>query len=99
MKGDPTLWLPGTDHASIATEVKIVEALAKEGINKQDIGREEFLKRAWDWKKQYGGRIVQPAAQAGRQSCDWARERFTMDEGCSTRGASEVFVKPVRTRA
>ena len=91
MKGDPTLWLPGTDHASIATEVKVVEKLAKEGIKKQDIGREEFLKHAWDWKKEYGGRIVPPAAQAWAPRCDWSRERFTMDEGCS-RAVREVFV-------
>ena len=82
MKGDPTLWLPGTDHASIATEVKVVEKLAKEGIKKQDIGREEFLKHAWDWKKEYGGRISRQLRRMGA-SCDWSRERFTMDEGCS----------------
>ena len=90
MKGDPTLWLPGTDHASIATEVKVVEKLAKEGIKKQDIGREEFLKHAWDWKKEYGGRISRQLRRMGA-SCDWSRERFTMDEGCS-RAVREVFV-------
>ena len=82
MKGDPTLWLPGTDHASIATEVKIVEAMRKEGLDKHDVGREEFLRRAWAWKNEYGGRIVRQTRRMGN-SCDWSRERFTMDEGCS----------------
>ncbi|MBQ2818135.1 MAG: valine--tRNA ligase [Clostridia bacterium] len=91
MKGDATLWLPGTDHASIATEVKIVEAMAKEGLTKNDLGRDAFLERAWDWKRQYGGRIVQQLRYMG-SSCDWSRERFTMDEGCS-RAVLEVFVK------
>ena len=89
MKGDPTLWLPGTDHASIATEVKIVQAMAKEGLTKQDIGREEFLKRAWAWRNEYGGRIVRQTRRMGN-SCDWSRERFTMDEGCSE-AVTEVF--------
>lgn len=89
MKGDPTLWLPGTDHASIATEVKIVEAMRKEGLTKQDVGREEFLRRAWDWKKEFGGRIVKQTRRMGN-SCDWSRERFTMDEGCS-KAVTEVF--------
>ena len=89
MKGDPTLWLPGTDHASIATEVKIVEAMAKEGLTKQDIGREAFLERAWAWKNEYGGRIVRQTRRMGN-SCDWSRERFTMDEGCSE-AVTEVF--------
>ena len=71
--------LPGTDHASIATEAKIVEAMRKEGITKEDIGREEFLKRAWEWKKVYGGRITSQLKKLG-SSCDWERERFTMDE-------------------
>ncbi len=91
MKGDPTLWLPGTDHASIATEVKVVEKLAKEGIHKQDIGREAFLEHAWAWKKEYGGRITRQLRRMGA-SCDWSRERFTMDEGCS-RAVREVFVR------
>ena len=89
MKGDPTLWLPGTDHASIATEVKIVEAMRKEGLTKQDVGREGFLERAWAWKREYGGRIVRQTRRMGN-SCDWSRERFTMDEGCS-RAVTEVF--------
>ena len=91
MKGDPTLWLPGTDHAAIATEVKIVEALAKEGLTKEKLGREEFLKRAWDWKREYGGRIVNQQRRMGI-SCDWSRERFTMDEGCS-RAVREIFCR------
>ncbi|MBR5145424.1 MAG: class I tRNA ligase family protein, partial [Clostridia bacterium] len=91
MQGYSTLWLPGTDHASIATEVKIVEQLAKEGIDKYDLGREKFLERAWDWKKQYGGRIVEQLRCLG-SSCDWTREAFTMDERCS-RAVKHVFVK------
>ena len=91
MKGDPTLWLPGTDHAAIATEVKIVEAMRKEGLDKQKIGREAFLERAWNWKKEYGGRIVHQQRKMG-VSCDWSRERFTMDEGCS-KAVREVFVR------
>ena len=91
MKGDPTLWLPGTDHASIATEAKIVEAMRKEGLTKQDIGREEFLRRAWKWREQYGGRIVQQQRKLGA-SCDWSRERFTMDEGLN-KAVVEVFVR------
>ena len=91
MKGDPTLWLPGTDHAAIATEVRIVEAMRKEGLTKEGIGREAFLERAWNWKKEYGGRIVHQQRKMG-VSCDWTRERFTMDEGCS-RAVREVFVR------
>ena len=91
MQGYATLWLPGTDHASIATEAKIVEAMAKEGLKKEDIGREEFLKRAWDWRKQYGGRIVKQLRKLG-SSCDWQRERFTLDEGCN-KAVNRVFVK------
>ncbi len=90
MQGYDTLWLPGTDHASIATEAKIVEAMAKEGIKKEDLGREKFLERAWEWKNQYGGKIVQQLKKMG-SSCDWDRLRFTMDEGCS-RAVKEVFV-------
>ena len=86
-----TLWLPGTDHASIATEAKIVEAMAKEGITKEAIGREKFLERAWDWKKHYGGRIVEQLKKLG-SSCDWKRERFTMDEGLSE-AVKEVFLR------
>ncbi|MGN1132996.1 MAG: valine--tRNA ligase [Oscillospiraceae bacterium] len=90
MSGYCTLWIPGTDHASIATEAKIVEAMRKEGITKDDIGREKFLERAWDWKEKYGGRIVEQLKKLG-SSCDWARERFTLDEGCS-KAVKEVFV-------
>ena len=91
MNGYCTLWLPGTDHASIATEAKIVEAMRKEGISKDDIGRDGFLERAWAWKEQYGGRIISQLKKLG-SSCDWSRERFTMDEGCSE-AVKEVFVR------
>ncbi len=91
MQGYSALWLPGTDHASIATEAKIVETMREEGISKEDIGREGFLKRAWDWKAEYGGRIVSQLKKIG-SSADWERERFTMDEGCS-KAVKEVFVK------
>ena len=91
MKGDPTLWLPGTDHAAIATEVKIVEAMAKEGLTKESLGREGFLKRAWKWKEDYGGRIVHQQRRMGI-SCDWSRERFTMDDGCS-KAVRETFCR------
>ncbi|MDO5022680.1 MAG: valine--tRNA ligase [Eubacteriales bacterium] len=91
MMGDPTLWVPGTDHASIATEVKIVAQMAEEGITKEDIGREGFLKRAWAWKEEYGKRITTQLRRLGA-SCDWSRERFTMDEGCSI-AVREVFVR------
>jgi len=91
MQGFDTLWLPGTDHASIATEAKIVEAMRAEGITKEDIGRDAFLERAWEWKKTYGGRIIQQLKKMG-SSCDWDRERFTLDEGCS-RAVREVFVR------
>ena len=90
MQGYEALWVPGTDHASIATEAKIVEAMRKEGITKEEIGRDEFLKRAWDWKAEYGGRIVSQLKKIG-SSADWDRERFTMDEGCS-KAVKEVFV-------
>jgi len=90
MQGFEALWVPGTDHASIATEAKIVEKMREEGITKEDIGRDGFLERAWDWKKQYGGRIVSQLKKLG-SSCDWDRERFTMDEGCS-KAVEEVFV-------
>ncbi|MBP3442667.1 MAG: class I tRNA ligase family protein, partial [Clostridia bacterium] len=91
MQGYDTLWLPGTDHASIATEAKIVEAMAKEGLTKDDLGRDGFLVRAWDWKEKYGGRIIEQLKKLG-SSCDWDRERFTLDEGCS-RAVREVFVR------
>ena len=89
MQGFETLWMPGTDHASIATEVKIVEAMAKEGLDKRDIGREKFLERAWDWRNEYGTTIVKQLRMMG-SSCDWERERFTMDEGCN-RAVTKVF--------
>lgn len=91
MQGFCTLWLPGTDHAAIATEAKIVEAMRKEGISKEDLGREGFLERAWKWKEQYGNRIDEQIKSLG-SSCDWSRERFTMDEGCSE-AVLEVFMK------
>jgi len=91
MKGYCTLWLPGTDHASIATEVKILEQLAKDGITKENLTRDEFLEKAWEWYEQYGGRIVEQLKRMG-SSCDWDRLRFTMDEGCS-KAVREVFVK------
>jgi len=91
MQGYNALWVPGTDHASIATEAKIVEAMREEGISKEDIGRDGFLERAWEWKKQYGGRIVSQLKKMG-SSCDWDRERFTMDKGCNE-AVKEVFVK------
>lgn len=94
MQGYCALWLPGTDHASIATEARIVETMAKEGITKEQIGREEFLKRAWKWKELYGGRIVEQLKKLG-SSCDWKRERFTMDEGLSD-AVKEVFIKLYR---
>ncbi|MDD6478820.1 MAG: valine--tRNA ligase, partial [Oscillospiraceae bacterium] len=90
MQGFDTLWVPGTDHASIATEAKIVEAMKKEGVSKADIGRDGFLERAWDWKRQYGGRIIEQLKKLG-SSCDWDRERFTLDEGCN-KAVNEVFV-------
>lgn len=89
MQGYDTLWLPGTDHASIATEAKIVEAMAKEGLTKDDVGREGFLKRAWAWKEKFGGRIIEQLKKMG-SSCDWERERFTLDEGCNE-AVNEVF--------
>lgn len=91
MEGYNALWQPGTDHASIATEVKIINNLKEEGLTKNDLGREEFLKRAWAWKKEYGGRITNQLKKLG-SSCDWDRERFTMDEGCS-RAVTEVFCR------
>ncbi len=91
MQGYNALWQPGTDHASIATEVKIIEALKAEGIDKSDLGREKFLERAWEWKAEYGGRIINQLKKLG-SSCDWERERFTMDEGCN-KAVTEVFCK------
>ncbi len=91
MQGFNALWQPGTDHASIATEVKIIEQLNKEGIDKEKLGREKFLERAWEWKKEYGGKIINQLKKLGA-SADWDRERFTMDEGCS-KAVEEVFVR------
>lgn len=91
MLGDPTLYVPGTDHASIATEVKVVEKLKKEGKTKEMLGREKFLEEAWNWKEEYGGQIVNQQRKLGL-SCDWDRSRFTMDEGCS-KAVLEVFEK------
>ena len=91
MQGYNALWQPGTDHASIATEVKIIETLKKQGIRKEDLGREGFLKRAWEWKEEYGGRIISQLKKMG-SSADWQRERFTMDEGCSE-AVKDVFIR------
>ena len=91
MQGYSTLWLPGTDHASIATEVKIVEQMKADGVTKADIGRDGFMERAWAWKEKFGGRIIEQLKCLG-SSCDWSRTAFTMDERCS-RAVKEVFVK------
>ena len=91
MQGYNALWQPGTDHASIATEVKVIESLKEQGIEKADLTREEFLEKCWDWRKEYGGRIVKQLRKMG-SSADWQRERFTMDEGCS-RAVNDVFIK------
>ena len=91
MQGYEALWVPGTDHASISTEVKVTNALKEEGIDKHELGREGFLKRTWEWKKEYGGTITSQLKKIG-SSCDWDRERFTMDEGCS-KAVLEVFCK------
>lgn len=91
MQGYAALWVPGTDHASIATEVKIADKLREEGTSKEELGREKFLERAWEWKKEYGGTIVKQLKKLG-SSCDWSRERFTMDEGCS-KAVAEFFVR------
>ncbi len=90
MDGYAALWLPGTDHASIATEAKIVAAMKDDGVTKDDIGRDGFLERAWEWKRVYGGRIVQQLKKLG-SSCDWERERFTLDDGCS-KAVQKVFI-------
>ncbi len=90
MQGYSALWVPGTDHASIATEAKVVEKIAKEGLTKESLGREKFLEHVWDWKREYGGRIVKQLKKIG-SSADWDRERFTMDEGCN-KAVKEVFV-------
>ncbi|MEG2118276.1 MAG: valine--tRNA ligase, partial [Clostridia bacterium] len=90
MQGFDALWVPGTDHAGIATQIKVEESLRKEGISRYDLGREEFLKRVWEWKEKYGTRIINQLKKLG-SSCDWTRERFTMDDGCS-KAVLEVFV-------
>lgn len=94
MQGYNALWLPGTDHAGIATQARVEEQLAKEGVSRHELGREEFLKRVWEWKEKYGSRITTQLRRLGA-SCDWRRERFTMDEGCSE-AVLEVFVKLYR---
>ncbi|MBS3977176.1 MAG: valine--tRNA ligase [Syntrophomonadaceae bacterium] len=94
MQGYNTLWLPGTDHAGIATQARVEEQLAKEGLSKHSLGREKFLERVWDWKHQYGDKITSQLRLLGA-SCDWQRERFTMDEGCS-RAVKEVFIRLYR---
>ena len=91
MQGYNALWQPGTDHAAIATEVKVIDSLKAQGIEKMDLGREGFLEKCWDWRKEYGGRIVRQLKKLG-SSCDWDRERFTMDEGCSE-AVQEVFIR------
>ncbi len=91
MQGYEALWQPGTDHASIATEVKIINKMKEEGISKEELGREGFLEKAWEWKEEYGGRIIKQLKKLG-SSADWDRERFTMDEGCS-KAVEEVFCK------
>ncbi|MCI8371250.1 MAG: valine--tRNA ligase [Lachnospiraceae bacterium] len=91
MQGYNALWMPGTDHASISTEVRVIDQLRSEGIDKEELGREGFLKRTWEWKEEYGGTIISQLKKLG-SSCDWERERFTMDEGCS-KAVQEVFIK------
>ncbi|MFW5736186.1 MAG: valine--tRNA ligase, partial [Halanaerobium sp.] len=91
MQGYRSLWLPGTDHASIATEVKVVDKMREEGVEKEDMTRNEFLEKAWEWKEEYGTRITNQLKKMG-SSCDWSRERFTLDEGCSD-AVEEVFIK------
>ena len=91
MQGYNALWQPGTDHASIATEVKVIEALKEQGIDKDELGREGFLEKCWEWKEEYGGRIIKQLKKLG-SSADWERERFTMDEGCS-HAVLDVFIK------
>ena len=91
MQGYEALWQPGTDHAAIATEVKVIESLKKQGIEKSDLGRDGFLEKCWDWRKEYGDKIINQLHKMG-SSADWDRERFTMDEGCS-KAVQEVFIK------
>ena len=91
MQGYNALWQPGTDHAAIATEVKVIDSLKKQGIDKNDLGREGFLEKCWEWKDEYGSRIINQLKKMG-SSADWSRERFTMDKGCSD-AVLEVFIK------
>ena len=91
MQGYETLWQPGTDHAAIATEVKVIAKLKKEGDDKQDLGRDGFLEACWDWKKEYGARIIKQLHKMG-SSADWDRERFTMEQGCN-KAVKTVFIK------
>ncbi len=91
MRGEPTLWVPGTDHAGIATQNVVEKALVKEGINRRELGRERFVERVWQWKEQYGGIITLQIRRMGA-SCDWTRERFTLDQGLS-RAVREAFVR------
>ena len=91
MQGYNALWVPGTDHAAISTEVRVTNTLKEEGIDKKELGREGFLKRTWEWREEYGRTIVNQLRKMG-SSCDWERERFTMDEGCN-KAVTEVFVK------
>ena len=91
MRGDNVLWLPGTDHAGIATQNVVERQLASEGKSRRDLGREAFVERVWEWKEQYGNRIISQLKKMGA-SCDWSRERFTMDEGLS-RAVRETFVR------
>ncbi|MBS4026548.1 MAG: class I tRNA ligase family protein, partial [Clostridia bacterium] len=91
LQGYNALWIPGTDHAGIATQARVEEQLAEQGLSKYDLGREAFLEKVWDWKYQYGNRITQQLRLLG-SSCDWQRERFTMDEGCSE-AVLEAFVR------
>ena len=91
MQGYEALWQPGTDHAAIATEVKVIESLKKQGIEKADLGRDGFLEKCWEWRKEYGSRIIKQLHKLG-SSADWDRERFTMDEGCS-KAVQTVFIK------
>ena len=91
MQGYNALWQPGTDHASIATEVKVIQSLKEKGIDKADLGREGFLEKCWEWREEYGNRIINQLKKMG-SSADWQRERFTMDKGCSD-AVQEVFIK------
>ena len=92
MQGFEALWQPGTDHAAIATEVKIIDKLKAEGLSKESLGREKFLEKAWEWKEEYGSKIINQLQKLG-SSADWDRERFTMDEGCS----NDIYIKDQRS--